>query len=119
MTAGDDCAVVLDGGPAGDQVGALGALLLAGVLAPKLPEVADKLATIGVSGYWLIEAMRSVFIAAEGPVRVIEPRTGLLTEKIAEPVGRGAAIVAAQALAFLLIAYLMTLLRHDSRKRRT
>jgi hypothetical protein len=38
---------------------------------------------------------------------------------IAEPAGRGAAIVAAQALAFLLIAYLMTLLRHDSRKRRT
>ena len=94
-------------------------LLLAGVLVPKLPEVADKLAKIGVSGYWLTEAMRSLFIAAEGPVRVIEPRTGLLTEMIAEPAGRGAAIVAAQALAFLLIAYLMTLLRHDSRKRRT
>ena len=94
-------------------------LLLAGVLVPKLPEVADKLAKIGVSGYWLIEAMRSVFIAAEGPVRLIEPRTGLLTEMIAEPAGRGAAIVAAQALAFLLIAYLMTLLRHDLRKRRT
>ena len=59
-------------------------LLLAGVLVPKLPEVADKLAKIGVSGYWLIEAMRSVFIAAEGPVRLIEPRTGLLTEMIAE-----------------------------------
>jgi hypothetical protein len=94
-------------------------LLLAGVLVPKLPEVADKLAKIGVSGYWLTEAMRSLFIAAEGPVRVIEPRTGLLTVMIAEPAGRGAAIVAAQALAFLLLAYLMTLLRHDSRKRRT
>jgi len=30
----------------------------------------------------------------------------------AEPAGRGAAIVAAHALAFLLIAYLVTLLRH-------
>ena len=33
MTAGDDCAVVLDGGPAGDLVGVPGALLLAGVVA--------------------------------------------------------------------------------------
>jgi ABC-type multidrug transport system ATPase subunit len=94
-------------------------LLLAGVLVPKLPEVADKLAKIGVSGYWLTEAMRSVFIAVEGHVRVIEPRTGSLTEMVAEPVGRSAAIVAIQAIAFLLIAYLVTLLRHDPRKRRT
>ena len=47
MTAGDDCAVVLDGGPAGDQVGALGALLLAGVLAGA--RVGAEVATAGVT----------------------------------------------------------------------
>ena len=35
----------------------------------------------------------------------------------AEPASGGAAIVAAQALAFLLIAYLVTLRRHGGRSR--
>jgi hypothetical protein len=37
----------------------------------------------------------------------------------AEPACRGAMIVAAQALAFLLIAYLVTRLRHGGRNRGT
>jgi hypothetical protein len=47
--------------------------------------------------------MKSVFIAAEGPIRVTNAHTGALTDMTAEPAGRGAAIVAAHALAFLLI----------------
>ena len=84
-------------------------LILAGVLVPKLPNLAEMLAKVGVSGYWLTEAMKSVFIAADGPIRVTDPRTGSLVEMTAEPAGRGAAIVALHALAFLLIAYLVML----------
>jgi hypothetical protein len=50
---------------------------------------------------------------------VIDPRTGSLMQIAAEPAGRGAAIVTPHALAFLLIAYLVTLLRHGARKRGT
>jgi hypothetical protein len=35
----------------------------------------------------------------------------------AEPAGLGAAIITLHALAFLLIAYLVTLLRHGARRR--
>jgi ABC-type multidrug transport system ATPase subunit len=92
-------------------------LILAGVLVPKLPDLAVAVAKIAVSGYWLIEAMKSVFIAADGPIRVISAHTGTLMDMTAEPAARGAAIVAVQALAFLVIAYVVTLLRHGGRDR--
>jgi ABC-type multidrug transport system ATPase subunit len=94
-------------------------LLLAGVLVPKLPHLAEQAAKVAVSGYWLTEAMKSVFIAAEGPIRVINARTGALMDMTAAPAARGAAIVAAHALAFVLLAYLVTLLRHGWRKQST
>ena len=94
-------------------------LLLAGVLVPRLPQLAEQVAKVAVSGYWLTEAMKSVFIAADGPIRVISARTGALMDMTAEPAARGAAIVAAHALAFLLLAYLATLLRHGWRKQST
>jgi ABC-type multidrug transport system ATPase subunit len=90
-------------------------LILAGVLVPKLPGPAIAVAKVAVCGYWLTEAMKSVFIAADGPIRVINVHTGTLMDMTAEPAVRGAAIVAAQALVFLLIAYLVTLLRHGGR----
>ena len=92
-------------------------LLLSGVLVPKLPDLAEKLAKVAVSGYWLTEAMKSVFIAAEGPIRVINTETGRLMDMTAQPAGSGAAIVAAHALVFLLLAYLATKLRHGGRVR--
>jgi ABC-type multidrug transport system ATPase subunit len=91
-------------------------LLLAGVLVPRLPHLAEQAAKVAVSGYWLTEAMKSVFIAADGPIRVINTHTGALMDMTAEPAIRGAVIVAAHALAFLLLAYLVTLLRHGWRK---
>ena len=75
-------------------------LILAGVLVPKLPDLARAVARIAVSGDWLTEAMKSVFIAAEGPIRIINPNTGALMDMTAEPAAYGAAIVAAHALAF-------------------
>ena len=60
--------------------------------------------------------MKSVFIAAEGPIRAIDPHTGTLMDMTAEPAGRGAGVVVAHALAFLLIAYLVTILRHSGRR---
>ena len=90
-------------------------LILAGVLVPKLPDLAKAVAKVAVSGYWLTEAMKSLFIAADGPIRVINVHTGALMDMTAEPAGRGAAIVAVHAAAFLLLAYLVTLLRHGGR----
>ena len=92
-------------------------LILAGVLVPKLPDLATAGAKVAVTRYWLTEAMKSVFIAAEGPIRVINAHTGTLIDMTAAPAGRGAAIIAAHALAFLLIAYLVTLRRHGRRNR--
>jgi ABC-type multidrug transport system ATPase subunit len=92
-------------------------LILAGVLVPKLPDAATAAAKIAVSGHWLTEAMRSVFITAEGPVRTMNPHTGTLMDMTAEPAAYGAAIVAVHALAFLLIAYLVTLMRHGRHRR--
>jgi len=51
---------------------------------------------VAVSGYWLIEAMKSVFIGTAGPIRVINVHTGTPMETTAEPAGRGAAIIAAK-----------------------
>jgi len=87
-------------------------LILAGVLVPKLPDLATAVAKIAVSGYWLTEAMRSVFLATEGPISIVNPRTGILMEMTAKPASHGAAIVVVHAVTFLLIAYLVTLGRH-------
>jgi ABC-type multidrug transport system ATPase subunit len=92
-------------------------LILAGVLVPKLPDLARAVAKIAVSGYWLTEAMKSVFITAEGPIQTMNAHTGTLMDMTAVPAALGATIVAAHALAFLLIAYLVTLLRHGRRRR--
>ena len=92
-------------------------LILAGVLVPKLPDLATAVAKIAVSGYWLTEAMKSVFIAAEGPIQVMNAHTGTLMNMTAKPAALGARIVAVHALAFLLIAYLVTLLRHGRHSR--
>jgi ABC-type multidrug transport system ATPase subunit len=91
-------------------------LILAGVLVPNLPDLAKAIAKIAVSGYWLTEAMKSVFIAAEGTALTINARNGTLVEMTAEPVGWGAGIVAMHALTFLVIAYSVTMLRHGRRR---
>ena len=92
-------------------------LILAGVLVPRLPRLGAGIARVAVSGYWLIEALKSVFIAAAGPVRVISPRTGMLVAMTAAPAPRGAAIILAQAAGFLALAYFVTWFRHGGRHR--
>jgi hypothetical protein len=67
---------------------------------------------VAVSGFWLTEALKSVFIAAEGPIRAVDAHTGAIVNMTAEPAGISAVIVAGQGLAFLALAYLVTQLRH-------
>jgi ABC-type multidrug transport system ATPase subunit len=93
-------------------------IILAGILVPHLPNPAEWLAKIAVTSYWLTEAMKSVFIAADGPIRTISARTGMVVNLTAEPAGRGFLIVMAHAMVFLLITWLAALLRHGTRKRR-
>ena len=64
----------------------------------------------------LTAGREAIHIAADGPVRVINPRTGGLMDMAAEPAAHGATIVTAHALAFLLLACLAPLLRHDWRE---
>lgn len=90
-------------------------LVLAGVLVPNLPDLAEKLAKVVVSGYWLTEAMKSVFLASDGPIRIVDVHTGALIDMTAQPAGLGATILAGHALAFLLLAYVTLLLRHGRR----
>ena len=91
-------------------------LILAGVLVPKLPNLAER----GQGGGQRLLADRSDEVGVHrrrGADPGDQRAHGSLMEMTAEPAGRGAAIVAAHALAFLLIAYLVTLLRHGGRNR--
>jgi hypothetical protein len=87
--------------------------------APQLPS--------GLLAFWVISdavPVRAVhlgvrrFIAAEGPIRIISARCDALMAMIAQPAARGAVIVAVHALAVLLIACLIALVRHRSCARR-
>jgi ABC transport system ATP-binding/permease protein len=93
-------------------------LVFAGVLVPKLPALATTVAKVAVSGFWLTEAMKSVLIATEGPIPVLDAHAGAIVTLTAEPAARGAAIIAAQAFAFLVLAYLVTRIRHGGRSGR-
>ena len=88
------------------------------MLVPHLPAPATLFAKIAVSSFWLTEAMKSVYIAADGPIQVISAKTGLPANMTAEPTATGVLIVLAHAAAFLGITYLAALLRHGTRKRR-
>jgi ABC-type multidrug transport system ATPase subunit len=91
-------------------------LILAGVLVPKLPAFAESIAKVAVSGYWLTEAMKSSFIAANGPVMVMNPKTGLLMAMTARSAGLGAVVVTLHAIAFFVIAWAITLWRNNPRR---
>ena len=92
-------------------------LLLSGVLVPKLPDLAEKLAKVAVSGYWLTEAMKSVFIAAEGPIRVINTGDRPAYGHDGRTRGPRCCDPCGHALVFLLLAYLAAKLRHGARVR--
>jgi ABC-type multidrug transport system ATPase subunit len=91
-------------------------LILAGVLVPKLPAFAEQMAKIAVSGYWLTEAMKSVYIAASGPVRIMDAKTGQFVDMTARSASAGAVIITIHAIAFFCIAWQVTLWRNDHRR---
>jgi ABC-type multidrug transport system ATPase subunit len=94
-------------------------LILAGVLVPKLPDFAVQMAKVAVSGYWLTEAMKSVYIAASGPIMIMNAKTGQLVPMVARSASLGALIIALHAIAFFVIAWLVTLWRNDHRRQPT
>ena len=87
-------------------------IILAGILVPRLPAPAEAFAKLAVSAYWLTESMKSVFIAADGPIRIISARTGALVDMTAGSARIGVPIVIAHTVVFLLAAYFAALLRH-------
>jgi ABC-type multidrug transport system ATPase subunit/pSer/pThr/pTyr-binding forkhead associated (FHA) protein len=90
-------------------------LILAGVLVPRLPALADLLAKVAISGYWLMEAMKATLIARVGPVPVANATTGLPTAMTAQPLWLCGLVLALHAVAFLLVAYGVTLVRNGRR----
>jgi hypothetical protein len=92
-------------------------IILAGTLVPHLPRPAEIFTKIAISSFWLTEAMKSVFIATNGPIHVISAQTGRMVDMMAEPTRRGVIIVAVHAACFLLLSYLSALFRHGSGKR--
>jgi ABC-type multidrug transport system ATPase subunit len=92
-------------------------LILAGVLVPKLPWLADVLAKLAVSGYWLTETMKSIFIAVSGPVPVLDAKTGMSIAMTSQPTLLGMFMLLLHTAAFLGIAYSVTLVRNGRRGR--
>jgi ABC-type multidrug transport system ATPase subunit len=87
--------------------------ILAGVIVPNLPALAQQLSEAVVSGYWIVESMRSAFIEADGPILVPNPATQIL-EPMAKAAssGIGALVVFLHALVGVASAYLLTLWRN-------
>jgi hypothetical protein len=77
------------------------------------------MAKVAVSGYWLTEAMKSVYIAASGPIMIMNAKTGQLVPMVARSASLGALIIALHAIAFFVIAWLVTLWRNDHRRQPT
>ncbi len=90
-------------------------LILAGVLVPKLPALADLLAKVAISGYWLMEAMKATLIARSGPVLVANATTGVPTAMTAQPLWLCGSVLALHAIAFIVVAYGVTLVRNGRR----
>jgi hypothetical protein len=87
-------------------------LILAGVLVPKLPWLADVIAKLAVSGYWLTETMKSIFIAVSGPIFVLDAKTGGFVAMTSQSGLLGGLMLLLHAAAFLGVAYVVTLLRN-------
>jgi hypothetical protein len=87
-------------------------LILAGVLVPKLPWLADIMAKLAVSGYWLTETMKAIFIAVSGPIPVLDAHSGMFVPMASQPALLGIVMLILHTAAFLSVAYGVTLVRN-------
>jgi len=91
-------------------------IILAGILVPNLPAIADAFAKVGVSAYWLTEMLKAQFIATDGPVEVLDAATGHIVALTSQPACLGALMVSAHTVVLLTAAWLITLLRNGRRQ---
>lgn len=90
--------------------------ILSKVIVPALPEAAVRASEILVTGYWIVEAMRAVYVETEGPVIVSPPGVEPPVEMtVAAASLEAAGYILLHGLLFLLLAYLVTM--HRSRAR--
>ena len=80
-------------------------IILAKVLVPHLPRLAELVAQLAVSSLWITDAMKSVYFSARP---LPSPAVG--------PAGSDLLIVMVQSLLFCAVAYAATLLRHAIRR---
>jgi hypothetical protein len=78
-------------------------LIFAGVLVPKLPEVATYFADVAVSGYWLTEGLKSNLISEVGPIKTIDVTTGGEKIMTAASAGQGTVVILVHCLVFLAL----------------
>jgi ABC transport system ATP-binding/permease protein len=86
--------------------------ILSKVIVPALPALAVTLSEIFVTGYWIVEAMRAVYVETEGPVILSPPEVEPVVEMtVAASSSTAAGFVVLHAVVFLLAAYALTAYR--------
>lgn len=92
-------------------------LILSGVIVPYLPEVAMIFAEFSATSFVLVESMKSVFIEADGPIKIAEMATGQQVDMAARHHKTGAQIVLAHcALALFATLQIMFWRQRQRRK---
>ena len=87
-------------------------LVLSGMIAPRLPELAQALAETGISMHWIREAMLAAFLQAEGAVQVFDLAAVKAAPLAAQPYDTAAQALEIHTLILLGVAILILSRRH-------
>jgi ABC transport system ATP-binding/permease protein len=86
--------------------------ILSTVIAPAMPTFMVRFSELFVTGYWVVEAMRAVYIETDGPIILSSPGVASATEMTAAASSTtGLIFVLLHAVVFLSLAYMLTLFR--------
>lgn len=86
--------------------------ILSGVIVPQMPAIAQSTSEAAVTGYWIVEAMRAVYVRAEAPIVGVDPATGIgVPMEAAAGPGAAIALILLHALVCLALAYGVTRIR--------
>lgn len=87
-------------------------LVLSGMIAPRLPDLAQAIAETGISMHWIREAMLAAFLQVEGTVQVFDLAAGKVAPLLAQPYEKAVHILATHSLVLLGTAFMVLYRRH-------
>lgn len=91
--------------------------ILSKVIVPALPVVAVTLSEIFITGYWIVEAMRAIYVETEGPIILSAPEVVPAVQlTVAASSTTAVGFIVLHASIFLLAAFAMTLYRSRPRQ---